>query len=225
MSHQNLHPEAEALEALAEGTLGGGDRAVVESHVLGCAECQTAVEEWRSLFAALEGLPRLAPSTGFADRVMLRVRLPGQVPAWRAQALAQVAAASQRVGSWMPHTTRGWAMAVALLALPALLAAGLVTWLLTRSYLTADTLWTAALETVTHGAQRVGESLVQGVVQTDVMTWLVANLGEFLATAGMRGIGAAVAAVGALSMLSIYVLYRNLIRTPTRESHYVTYSF
>ena len=98
-------------------------------------------------------------------------------------------------------------------------------WLLTRSYLTADTLWTAALETVTHGAQRVGESLVQGVVQTDVMTWLVANLGEFLATAGMRGIGAAVAAVGALSMLSIYVLYRNLIRTPTRESHYVTYSF
>ncbi|NLG63061.1 MAG: hypothetical protein GX539_12540 [Candidatus Cloacimonetes bacterium] len=57
------------------------------------------------------------------------------------------------------------------------------------------------------------------------MAWLVANTGEFVATTGMRGVGTLMALAGAATMLSVYVLYRNLFRTPTRESHYVTYSF
>lgn len=225
MSHQSLHPEEEQLEAYAEGTLDGGDRAVVESHVFACADCQGAIEEWRALFAALEGLPQLAPSAGFQDRVMARVQVGSRAQAWHTQALAQARAAAHSVGHWLPQTTRGWALATAMLGLPAILGTALVAWLLSRDYVSAPALWIAARDTVDQGAQRLGEAFVQSLLQTDVVAWLVANTGEFLAVAGMRGLGAIIAVAGATTMLSIYVLYRNLFRTPTRESHYVTYSF
>jgi anti-sigma factor RsiW len=220
-----MHPEAEQLEAYAEGTLDGGDQAVVESHVVGCVDCQGAVEEWRALFAALEGLPQLAPSAGFPERVMARVQVASRARLWRAQALAQVRAATTGLGRWMPQTTRGWAFATAMLGLPAILGSALVAWLLSRDYVSAQALWIAGRNAVDQGAQRLGESVVQSLLQTDVVAWLVANTGEFLATAGMRGVGTLVAVAGVTTMLSIYVLYRNLFRTPTRESHYVTYSF
>lgn len=225
MSHQSLHPEAEQLEAYAEGALDVADRAVVESHVLGCADCQGAVEEWRALFAALEGLPQLAPSVGFADRVMARVQVESRARMWRAHALAQIRTAAHGVGRWMPQTTRGWAFATAMLGLPAILGSAVVAWLLSRDYVSGQALWIAARDTVDQGAQRLGAAFVQSLMQTDVMAWLVANTGEFLATTGMRGIGALIALAGVTTMVSIYVLYRNLFRTPTRESHYVTYSF
>ncbi len=225
MSHDQLHPETEALEGYAEGTMENGDRAVLESHLLGCVRCQGAVDEWRALFAALEGLPRMAPAPGFADRVMARVRIPDPAAAWQSRVLAQVSAASRRVGQWAPQTTRGWAWLVALLALPALLGGGVITWLLTRSYVSSDALWIAAVGTVNNGAERLGSAIVNGALQTDVAAWLSTNVGTFLATAGMRGLGTAIAVSAVLTMLSIYVLYRNLIRTPTRGSSYATYSF
>lgn len=225
MSHQSLHPEEEQIEAYAEGVLDGGDRAVIESHVLSCADCQGAVEEWRALFAALEGLPQLAPSVGFADRVMARVTVASRSQVWAGYALAQVRAAGRAIGRWMPQTTRGWAFATAMLGLPAILVSGFIAWLLSRDYVSAESLWIAARDTVDRGAQRLGEAVVQSFMQTDVVAWLVANTGEFVATTGMRGVGTLMALAGAATMLSVYVLYRNLFRTPTRESHYVTYSF
>jgi hypothetical protein len=125
----------------------------------------------------------------------------------------------------MPQTTRGWAFATAMLGLPAILVSGFIAWLLSRDYVSAESLWIAARDTVDRGAQRLGEAVVQSFMQTDVVAWLVANTGEFVATTGMRGVGTLMALAGAATMLSVYVLYRNLFRTPTRESHYVTYSF
>lgn len=225
MSDENLHPEPAALEAYAEGVSENGDRAVLESHLIGCVRCQGEVEEWRSLFATLESLPRYAPAHGFADRVMARVKVPDPAAAWHRQALVHVAAAGRRVAGWMPQTTRGWAFTTAMLGLPVALAASIMAWLLTRSYVSADALWVAGVSTVNNGAQRLGTTLVQGALQTDVAAWLTASIGAFLETAGMRGIGTALAVAGVLTMLSVYVLYRNLFRTPTRESSYVTYSF
>ena len=225
MSRESMHPGSEALETYAEGAMEDADRAVLESHLMSCVRCQGEVEEWRSLFATLEILPRFAPSSGFAERVMARVRVPDPSAAWRTQVLAQVAAAGQRVGHWLPRTTRGWAFVTALLAIPALIGGGLIVWLLTRSYVSADALWIAAVSTVDNGAQRLGSSLVSSAMQSSIATWLAANVGAFLETAGMRGLGIAIALASLLTVLSIYVLYRNLFRTPTRESSYVTYSF
>ena len=74
MNERMLHPTTEILEAFAEGGLDAADGAVVQSHLLGCHRCDSVVEEWRSVFYSLAQLPRLAPSRGFAERVMAHVR-------------------------------------------------------------------------------------------------------------------------------------------------------
>ncbi|MCC7382640.1 MAG: hypothetical protein IT384_12460 [Deltaproteobacteria bacterium] len=61
----------EDLAAMAAGgtDLGADRRAELERHLAACAECRRALEEARTLFAALDRLPARAPSAGF-DRAM-----------------------------------------------------------------------------------------------------------------------------------------------------------
>jgi anti-sigma factor RsiW len=226
------HPAAERLEAFVEGALERADRVVVESHLVGCPRCQAEVEEWRALFAALSGLPQFDPSLGFADRVMAGVRVraaSGWQSAWEAswrdawqQSAARAGALADRV---TPRTSFGWGLAAALMALPVLLGGGVVAWLVSQSYLTPQTLWAWTSDTLVQGLQGIGTTAIGAVLQTDMATWLLSSGSEFVSTAGMTGIGLAMAVAGAATMLSVWVLYRNLFRTPTRESHYVTYSF
>ena len=54
------HPTAEKLQGFVEGLLDAGDRAVLESHLLGCPECSGEVEEWRSLYMVLGSMPTLS---------------------------------------------------------------------------------------------------------------------------------------------------------------------
>jgi hypothetical protein len=188
---------------------------VLESHLLGCPRCQNEIDELRSLFTTLTSLPQFSPAPGFASRVMacVVIRRP-----WQARAGALVA-------RLMPRTTPGWAFAVAMLAIPVLLASGLALWLLSKDYVTTSGLWAFATDRFTLGANRVASGVVSSAIQTDVMAWLVKSIATFLAAAGLRGLGTLAALLAMLTMLSIWVLYRNLVRTPTRGSTYVTYSF
>jgi hypothetical protein len=230
MSNTN-HPTADRLEAFAEGSLEAGDRAVLESHLLGCAACQAAVEEWRALFAALEGLPQFEPAADFADRVMLKVRVAPQ--AARVGSLARVQQTLQkqlgRAGSAldriMPKTTFGWAMATAFLALPFALGAVLIAWLMSRSYITPTSLWAFVSERGLEVARSFGDTAVSTAMQTELAGWLIDQGAVFLAQAGVTGLGVVLAMTAVTTMLSIWVLYRYLFRTPTRESHYASYSF
>jgi hypothetical protein len=54
----NGHPAEAALHGLAEGTLEGAERAVVERHVAGCLPCRREVDGLRALLAAAAALPR-----------------------------------------------------------------------------------------------------------------------------------------------------------------------
>jgi hypothetical protein len=229
---QTHHPTAERLEAFVEGALQASDRVIVESHLLGCARCQSEVEEWRALFVALSGLPQFEPSVGFADRVMAGVRIRTQ-QGWQASWELALRGAWQqgagRAGVLLdrvtPKTSFGWALAAALMALPMLLAGGAAAWLASRSYLTPEALWAFTSESLVDGLQGIGATAIGAALQTDFAAWLLLRGSEFVSNAGMTGIGALMAAAGLSTMLSIWVLYRNLFRTPTRESDYVTYSF
>jgi anti-sigma factor RsiW len=236
MTNNMNHPPAERLEAFVEGLLDGGDRVVVESHLLGCPECRSAVEEWTALFTALSGLPQFEPAPGFAERVMAGVQLAGRAQArspgrawdWQA-AQAAVSAAAGRAGASLnrliPQTTPGWAMAAALLSLPIVFAAAAMGWLVSRSYITPQSLWLFASNQAVAGVRSAGETAVATALQTDIAAWLVGQSATLLETAGFTGVGVLIAAAGATTVLSIWVLYRNLFRTPTRESNYVSYSF
>jgi hypothetical protein len=231
MKSEMNHPAADRLEAFVEGGLEVADRAVLESHLLGCPECQAAVEEWRALFAILAGLPQFEPTVGFSDRVMARVRIaPRTVRRWHlrpAQAAlrTQAARAGATLERLLPKTTFGWATATAFIALPFVVGAVLLAWLLSRTYITPGALWAFASTQVVEGARSLGSAAVSAALQTEVAGWLVTQAALLLSRAGTTGIGMLVAAAGVMTALSIWVLYRNLFRTPTRESHYASYSF
>lgn len=207
------HPTAERLEAYVEGSLGEDVRAGVRSHLLACPRCEHDVEEWRSLFAVLRGLPRFAPAPGFASRVMAHVRVPEP---WHARASGWF----ERV---LPRTTGGWAVATLLLALPVVTGASFMAWLLSKSYVTAHGLWVFSTNQFANFARRAATGAFEGLLQTDAATWLARGL-ETAQTAGVRELGVFAAAGGVLMFISIWVLYRYLIQPSHRESTYVSFS-
>jgi anti-sigma factor RsiW len=229
MIQNTNHPVAERLEAFAEGLLDAGDRVVIESHLLGCEACERAVEEWRALFATLSALPLLEPRTGFADRVMARVRVSPARTAWSwqaAQAALQLhaAQAGSALSRLMPKTSFGWAVATTLRALPFVLGTALLAWLMSRSYITPASLWAFVSTQAVDGARGLGATAVSTAMQTELAAWIYANAAAFLEKAGVTGVGIVVGVASVAIMLSIWVLYRNLFRTPTRESQYASYS-
>src|SRR5687767_75371 len=215
------HLTAERLEAYVEGLLDQSDRVVTESHLVGCARCQHELDEWLALFAALSDLPELEPSPNFADRVMAHVRVsPRQ--AWQQQA-ARASAALARV---LPRTTFGWGLATAFLALPILLGGGLTIWLLSQSYMTPRSSRAFFTDRLVAGVRAVASAALSWMLQTGIAAWIAERGGGLVATAGASGVGLIAAAAALVTMLSIWVLYRNLIRTPSRNStNYALFSF
>jgi hypothetical protein len=224
------HPAAERLEAFAEGVLDESDRVVVESHLLGCPDCETRVDEWRGLFAALTDLPTFEPNVGFADRVMARVqvaRAPGWHWSWQTvhtAIQAQAGRAGTAITGLMPKTTFGWAVAATFMALPFVVGGALLAWLMSRSYITPASLWSFVSTQAVEGARSMGAAAVSTALQTEIASWLYGYGVTFLERVGVTGVGMLIAVSCVMTVLSIWILYRNLIRTPTRETHYATYS-
>lgn len=219
MSDSILHPNPQRLQNLAEGSLDQAERVVVESHLTTCVTCQHQVEEWRSLFTMLATLPQFSPSVHFADNVMHAVRLPDP---WYVRALTRV---GDRLHVYAPHTTRGWALATACLALPIALFAVVATWMLSKPYITPSNVFAFML----HRAELLLSSIAQGavaqVLQTDIALFAVRQL-DTLSTAGMGAAGALVAAVAMATAGSAYILYQNLYRAHAhRNRNYASYSF
>jgi len=212
------HLSAESLQGFVEGTIGDADRVILESHLQICTQCSGELEGWRSLFTTLAGLPQLSPAAGFSDRVMARVKVRAPAAAW-AQWLAGARQLAQRL---TPQTAGAWALASAFLALPLLVGGGLVTWLVSRDYITLQTLWTFTSDRAASGLQSLGASALTALLQSSIAGWLVTQANAVIASAGARGLGALAVGVGGMTMASIWILYRNLFRTPTREANHVS---
>ena len=220
MNNPIHHPAAETLQSFVEGLLDGSDRAVLESHLLGCAECQSEVEEWRSLYLALGAMPLLAPSRGFTNRVMAHVRLPDP---WYVRVPALVGA---RLQVFVPQTTRGWAIATACLALPMLFIAAVTAWVLSKPYITVNSVLAFTYEKGNEVLDSVAAGTMATVLQSDIALFAVRGL-DALRNAGLGAAGALAVAVSMATALSAWVLYQNLFRTPMKREnrHYASYSF
>jgi hypothetical protein len=72
MQHRHLLPDE--IDQLLDGETGFGI-APLEAHVRECEQCRAELEAERELVEAVEGLPRLAPSPLFADRVVAQVHV------------------------------------------------------------------------------------------------------------------------------------------------------
>ena len=216
---ETYHPAADRLEAFVEGTLQAADRVVLDSHLMSCHECQAQVEEWRALFAALSRMPHFEPATGFANRVMAHVRVAPRT-AWQEWG----ARANALVTQIAPKTNYGWSLAAAFLALPVILGASAVAWLLSKSYITPEALLGYTRQSLVEGLQGIGSTVLAAVLQTDLAAWVVANVGTLISTTGVTGLSVILAGAGASTVLSTWVLYRNLFRSRSRESDYALFS-
>jgi hypothetical protein len=72
MNHPEMHLTTDEIELWAQGLLGAA-RAI---HLAGCSLCREEADRERKVILALVQLPGFAPSAGFADRVMARVKVP-----------------------------------------------------------------------------------------------------------------------------------------------------
>lgn len=214
MNDVNHHPTAERLQAFVEDALDERQRTAVASHVSVCAECGGEVEELRALFTALSDLPAFAPSMGFADTVMANVRV-------RRPAFAGAGAWLDRV---TPHTTRGWAAAAAVLALPVLGAALMVTWLMAQPGVTPQGLWTLTSGLAGDAAASGWQWAWARFAGTNLAAWL-AQAADLARTVGRDEIGLAAVLFATLTAGSTYVLYQNLFRPDARRTQHATYVF
>lgn len=220
MREMTKHPEPARLEALADGTLPQAERGSVDAHVQACGRCAAEVEDFRQLFAALAELPRVAPSAGFEDRVMARVRV-AKAPAG---AVADRPSLADRLRALVPSRRMRWSLAAAFSAFPVLGTGAAVAWLATEPSLSIQALWIFAAERFGAAASGAAAWAVEGLAATRVAGWLSA-FGKGLVAVGPGQLGAAALALALLTAASAWVLYSNLIRTPTRERHHVSYSF
>jgi hypothetical protein len=226
------HPTADRLEAFAEGLLDQGERVVIESHVVNCSRCAGA---GRGMAGTVRG--PVGAAAVHADARLRGSRHGGSPrcaeagdgePAWRSVrgwAVGQATAAGTAVAGVLPKSTFGWGVAVAFLALPVLAGITFIAWL--DQPVVPDPRDAVGLRQHPGrgGRPRLGTTALTAALQTDVVAWLVLQAGALLETAGATGVGAMLAAASAATFFSVWVLYRNLIRTPTRGTNYVTFSF
>lgn len=210
-----LHPPAERLEAYVEGALDDADRVVVDSHLVSCVRCQNEVEDWRSVFTALASLPHLEPTAGFADRVMAGVLV-------RQTAASRLAELLRRV---VPGGTAGWVLATVLLALPVLVAGGAMAWLLSRPAITPTGLMLFVRDRLTDGFLSLAGQAGSALLESSAAQWLVDATAPLLGGLSATELGAAAALFAVLMVVSLWILYDNLLRNPSRENYNVTYCF
>jgi anti-sigma factor RsiW len=192
--------------------MSDADRAVLESHLVGCTQCAGEVEEWRALFSALAAMPHLDPTPGFADRVMAGVRVHHPWP-------ARLAALVRRL---VPATTMGWFLVTVLLSLPALTMGGAVTWLISRPWLSLDALWIFITFRVEAALFALAKRAGAMVIESQATLWVVDAVKQLLTWLGVPGIGAAAAIGAVLITLSIWTLYQNLFRDSKRGGSHAT---
>lgn len=214
MSETTGHLSTERLHAWVEDSLDGGDAAVVESHLETCARCRAEVEELRSLFGLLSAVPYHSPGAGFADSVMARVRVRKPWFAW--------------VNEWLerlsPRTTRGWAVATAIVALPAAGLTALTWWIVSRPGVTAQGLWVISTDFAARALGGASAWLWSRLASSAVAGWLATGT-EAAASVGRGGIGLGVVMFITLTAASIWILYHNLFRSQPRRTDYASFVF
>jgi len=72
MNHSEMHLTTDEIELWSLGLLGA-QRAF---HLSDCSLCRDIADRERKVILELVQLPRFAPSAGFAQRVMAKVKVP-----------------------------------------------------------------------------------------------------------------------------------------------------
>lgn len=214
------HPAPAHVQDFLEGILPARQAARVRSHLDGCGVCAAEAASWQTVLTRLDGLERLAPSGGFADRVMAEVRVPAPAPA--AQKAPEWRRALAALGRLVPNTRKAWA-ALSGVAVTPVVTLGLVLWsVFTHPTLTPSALasfvWWKATALASVAWQAVASRVMESAGAFEVFSFL-----DSLALSPVMLVGAfLVLSVGMIA--ASWVLYRNLITTDAVDGHYARVS-
>lgn len=210
------HIPAESLQDYVEGILPRRQAAGAGVHLAACDDCRNEMKGWERLFGSIAALGRFAPAAGFAERVMARVRLPAPAPALWAEV-------GGRVWGWargfLPQTRRGWAIAGGIASAPTISMAALLFLVFSHPLLTLGTFTTYLSWKASALVGSLFSALASAMVES-VALFRAYSLLESLANSPLL-VGAGGIAFSLTSAIALWILYRNLVATPSSvESHY-----
>jgi anti-sigma factor RsiW len=213
------HVEEELLQDLVDGMLPTRRAARVRAHLETCAPCATEAGSWKGVFRGLNRLPRLEPSAAFADEVMARVRVAAPAPAPRKAMLPGLVPALTAAGRRLvPRTRRAWAALSGAAVTPAVVVSLLLYAVFSHPTLTpgalASFLWWQVTDLAGAGWASLSTVALEGSAMLGLQGVFAALASAPLAAAGI------VIAYGALTVLALRVLYRNLMTTRVVDGDY-----
>ena len=209
------HLPPDRIQDYLDGILPTAEAAGAMGHLAACEPCQEEARGWEGLFGSLAALGRLAPAPGFAERVMARVRIPAPLPApW--------AIAGTRVLEWgrgfLPQTRHGWAVAGGIASAPTITMAALVYLVFSHPLLSAGNFTTYVLWKASALFSSLFSAVAGAAVDSVALFRAYTLLGTLVKSPFLVGFGGL--AFSLMSAMALWVLYRNLVATPTVENHY-----
>lgn len=209
------HLNAARAQDLLDGALPRRELAAVEQHLHGCRLCREEVDGWRSLMMQLDGVPTLAPSPIFGERVMAHVRVRNAVATARPTVGERLRAWA---GEFAVRNRRRMAALAGAAVTPAVTMALVAYVVFSHPLVTIGNLisffWLKGQEAISASASALlGEVLQSGVVvmTIDVTRGLIATPSMALTLFALFGIG---------TLTAFWILYRNLIATHSVDGPY-----
>jgi anti-sigma factor RsiW len=209
------HLQPDRIQDYLEGILPAPDSDGAEAHLAACEACQTEARGWEGIFSSLAALSRFAPAAGFAERVMTRVRAPAPLPmAW--------AGAGTRILVWargmLPENRQSWAVAGGIASAPTITVAALIYLVFSHPLLSVGNFATYMFWKASALFSSLVSAVANAAVDSVPLFRAYTLLGSMAKSPFLVGLGGL--AFSLLSAVALWVLYRNLVATPTVENSY-----
>ena len=231
------HLPAEGIQDYLDQLLSGPRKTRVEAHLASCASCRQEMMAWGQVFGSLEEVARLTPSSGFAERVMTRVRVPAPASVSAPLAAPATGALSPRAlvhrvvqgipvildralalaRHALPRTRRGWAIVGGMTSAPTITVAALVYLVFSRPLMTAGAFLSYASWKVSALFGSAVTLLTDRLLQSPTLFRIYELMEALVVSPVLVGIGGL--AFSFLCAVSLLVLHRNLQAAPSHEGY------
>ena len=211
------HATETELQEHLDGRLAARESARLEEHLDRCAACRREMDALHAVTTELEALPVLAPSAGFGEAVMARLRI---------QQMAQVALSPttrrERLAAWVrarkPSSGQGWAAVLGAGTAPAVTLALVLQAVFSHEAVTLGNLFSFFRFKLSAAMDAAGGMAAQWTSDYAFASgvWEVAQ-----AVAASPTLAAAtVAWASGACMAAAWILYRNLVLPGGEEGVY-----
>ena len=214
---EEAHIPAGSIQDFLENLLPVQPAGRMEAHLASCGSCGEEVQEWKNLFGSFQPLGHFAPKSGFAERVMAQVLVPAPVPlpAGRWSSLPGRALVGAR--SLLPKTRHGWAVVGGVASAPTITMAALIYLVFSRPLLTPGTFGSYVLWKASALVDTLVATVSTGVLESAVLFRAYSLFEPLTQSPFLLGFGGL--AFSLISAGSLWVLYRNLIVTPSDDRY------